>query len=75
VAEKKKLAYKEQRELEAIPDQIDVLEAAQAELTESLTVPNIYQDQPQEARELNDKLQKISTQIDQLMERWAELEG
>ncbi len=74
-APKKKLAYKEQRELEAIPDQIDVLEAEQAELTEALSAPNIYQDQPQEARELNDKLQQASTQIDQLMERWAELEG
>lgn len=74
-APKKKLAYKEQRELEAIPNQIDVLEARQAELTEALSVPNIYQDQPQEARELNDKLQQASTQIDHLMERWAELEG
>jgi ATP-binding cassette subfamily F protein uup len=72
---KKKLAYKEQRELEAIPDQIDELEAEQTELTESLSVPNLYQDQPQQARELNDKLQQISTRIDQLMERWAALEG
>ena len=74
-ATKKKLAYKEQRELEAIPDKIDVLEAEQAKLTEALSAPNLYQDLPQQARELNDKLQQISTQIDQLMERWAQLEA
>ncbi|MCP4007988.1 MAG: ATP-binding cassette domain-containing protein [Proteobacteria bacterium] len=74
-ATKKKLAYKEQRELETIPDQLDALEAKQSELTDALSAPNLYQDHPQKARELNDSLQQVSARIDQLMERWAELEG
>ncbi len=74
-ASKKKLAYKEQRELEAIPEKIDKLETEQNELTEALSATGLYQDHPQKARELNDRLQLISAQIDKLMERWAALEA
>ena len=74
-ASKKKLAYKAQRELEAIPDTIDQLEAEQNELTKALSATGLYQDHPQKAREMNDRLQSISAQIEQLMERWAELEA
>jgi len=72
--EKKKLAYKEQRELEAIPEKIDVLETEQAKLTKALAAPDLYQNKPQQARELNERLHEVSEQIDQLMERWATLE-
>ncbi len=74
-SDKKKLAYKEQRELDAIPEKIDTLENEQSKLTEALSAPDLYQDKPQQARELNDRLHDVSTQIDELMERWAALEG
>ena len=74
-AGKQKLTYKEQRELEAIPEKIDTLETEQSKLTEALSAAGLYQDHPQKARELNDRLQQISTEVDQLMERWADLEA
>ncbi len=74
-AGKQKLAYKEQRELEAIPEKVDTLEIEQSKLTEELSAAGLYQDHPQKARELNDRLQLLGSQIDQLMERWAELEA
>jgi ATP-binding cassette subfamily F protein uup len=70
----KKLGFKDQRELDAIPDQIEALETEQARLTEALSLPDLYQDNPEKARQLNDALHYTSAELDQLMERWAELE-
>ena len=70
-----KLSYQEQRELESLPDEIDVLETQQSTLTEALSAPNLYQDDPDQARKLNDELQQISAALDKLMERWASLEA
>ena len=73
-AARKKLSYHEQRELDALPGQIEDLEARQEELNTTLSAPGLYQDSPQKARELNDRLHKASAELDRLMERWAELE-
>lgn len=70
-----KLNYQEQRELESLPDKIDVLENQQSALTKALSAPNLYQDDPDQARKLNDELQQISAALDKLMERWATLEA
>jgi ATP-binding cassette subfamily F protein uup len=70
-----KLSYQEQRELESLPDKIDVLENQQSALTEALSASNLYQDAPDQARKLNDELQQISAALDKLMERWASLEA
>lgn len=73
--EKKKLNYQAQLELEALPEQIETLETQQTMLTEALSAPDMYQKQPDKARQLNDELQQISQQLDELMERWATLEA
>lgn len=72
---KKKLSYHQQRELEALPDQIEALEAEQTRLTTALSAPDLYQSRQGDAEALNRSLHEISRQLDQLMERWAELEG
>ncbi len=72
---KKKISYREQQELDALPEKIDVLETEQAKLTEALTAPDLYQNQPDKAREISDRLNMISAELDQLMDRWGELEG
>lgn len=72
---KQKLSYKEQQELDAIPGKIDALEAKQAQLNDALSAPDIYQNNPDQAHELSSKLNDISKTLDQLMDRWASLEG
>ncbi|MFV3412530.1 ATP-binding cassette domain-containing protein [Pseudomonas nitroreducens] len=73
-APKKKLSYKLQRELEAIPGQIDALEAEMAALQAETAAPNFYQRPPSEAQAVLDRLGSLQGELDQLIERWAELE-
>ncbi|MBD9512294.1 MULTISPECIES: ATP-binding cassette domain-containing protein [unclassified Pseudomonas] len=73
-APKKKLSYKLQRELEAIPGQIDALEAEMAALQAETAAPNFYQRPPTEAQAVLDRLGSLQGELDQLIERWAELE-
>ena len=73
-AGKRKLSYKEQRELDALPDQIDALETRQAELTAQVSDPGFYQ-QPQDqvAASLNE-LAATERDLDIALERLIELE-
>jgi len=69
-----KLSYRLQRELEALPKQIEELEAAKALLEEQIAAPDFYS-QPYELTEpvlqaLNDK----HWEINRAMERWIELQ-
>ncbi|WP_439888130.1 ATP-binding cassette domain-containing protein [Pseudomonas sp. MBLB4123] len=72
---KKKLSYKLQRELEAIPGQIDGLEAQIAALQEQVGDPAFYQQPAEETAAALARLQALQDELDQLLERWAELEG
>ncbi|HYQ37770.1 MAG TPA: ATP-binding cassette domain-containing protein [Pseudomonas sp.] len=72
---RKKLSYKEQRELDALPGQIEALESEQAALQEEVANPDFYL-QPQEATHAAlARLEFIEHELDRLVERWAELEG
>ncbi|MBB4862491.1 ATP-binding cassette subfamily F protein uup [Pseudomonas nitritireducens] len=73
-APKKKLSYKLQRELEAIPGQIEALEAEMAALQAETAAPTFYQRPPSEAQAVLDRLGSLQGELDQLIERWAELE-
>lgn len=74
-ASKKKLSYKLQRELEAIPGQIDALEAQVANLQQQIGAPSFYQQSAENTAEVLAKLQAVQHELEQLVERWAELEG
>lgn len=74
-ASKKKLSYKLQRELEAIPGQIEVLEGQVASLQEQIGSPSFYQQPAEKTAEVLAKLQAVQHELEQLVERWAELEG
>ena len=72
---KRKLSYKEQRELDALPQQMEELEAKQAALEAEIADPNFY-NQDQEV--LTAKLAELATAteaLDAALERWTELEG
>ena len=73
-AAKKKLSYKLQRELEAIPGQIDALEAELAGVQEEISAPSFYQRPAEETRVVLERLDSLQVELDRLIERWAELE-
>ncbi len=61
----KKLSYKEQRELDALPGEIEALEKEIAEIEASLVAGKIYS---------SDRLAPAQEELEQKVERWAELE-
>ena len=69
-----KLSYKYQRELEALPAQIEAAEAEAARLTAAVQEADFYQ-QPQEAQQAGfAALEAAQQQLDALVERWMQLE-
>lgn len=70
-----KLSWKEQRELEGLPDRIAALEAEQAELTARLEDPALYQQDPELARQAAERLAAIDDELLALLERWEALEA
>jgi ABC transport system ATP-binding/permease protein len=73
-ARKSGLSYKEQKELEALPQQIAALEDEQAEVARQLTDPAVYADHTQAAR-LNSRSAEIEDSLLTLLARWEELEA
>jgi ABC transport system ATP-binding/permease protein len=71
----KKLSYKDQRELEALPGRIEALEAEQAVLTESMGDPSFYQQGSERIAEVQGRLADIEAALAQCYERWEKLEG
>ncbi|HTY03576.1 MAG TPA: ATP-binding cassette domain-containing protein [Rhodocyclaceae bacterium] len=69
-----KLTWKEQRELEGLPDLISALEAEQAELTERLGAPELHIGDAREATRVADRLADIEDELSRLLERWESLE-
>jgi ATP-binding cassette subfamily F protein uup len=70
-----KLSYKEQRELESLPDLIDRLEQEQSQINGRLTDASLYRDQPQEVKKLQARLAEIEEETLAAMTRWEELES
>ncbi|WP_431127129.1 ATP-binding cassette domain-containing protein [Variovorax paradoxus] len=74
-AARKKLSYKEQRELEALPAQIEALEAEQKRITEMLELDGgaIYATDASRAAELSQRHAQIDDELLAAMERQEEL--
>ena len=70
-----KLNWKEQRELESLPERIAALEAEQKLLSQKLEDPALYQAQPQEALCCSTRLEAIDAELLTLLERWEALEA
>ena len=70
-----KLGYSEARELGELPDKIGMLEREQAEITRQLCFPQIYHDQPDEARKLQERSFAIEEELMGCLSRWEELEA
>jgi ATP-binding cassette subfamily F protein uup len=65
-----KLSYKEQRELDALPARIEVLEAEQKALAERLASGELYAKERQLVPALQARHQSIEAELLQALERW-----
>ncbi len=59
----KKLSYKDQRELEALPARIEKLEARQKELSAKLADPSVYQTGGSVAADIGRELQTVEEEL------------
>ncbi len=72
----KKLSYKDQRELDALPARIEALETEQADLHTRTANPNFYQQgSEQEVSATLARLQAIEAELGEAYERWESLEA
>ena len=75
VVEKRKLSYKDARELEQLPARIEKLETTVAELTQRMADPAFYQRDAAAITAHNTELAATQAQLDAAYARWSELEG
>jgi len=73
--QKKKLSYKDQRELDALPKTIEKLEDEQSELTAKLGDPDFYQQQGNAVAETNERIAEIEAELAACYQRWEELDA
>ena len=73
-ATKTKLSYKEQIELEKLPDQIDMLEKEQTTINNELANPDTYKD-AEKVKNLQTRLNEIEALLLDAISRWEALES
>ena len=73
--QKRKLSYKEQRELDELPELIASLEEQQAELESKTGSANFFNGDPTEVGKTLEQLTQVSESLDNALERLIELEG
>ena len=71
----RKLSYKEERELESIPDRIASLEADMESLHGTLADPEFYRTAGAEVAKIKMQLECIENELDEAYRRWEELEA
>jgi len=71
----RKLSFKEERELEALPGQIGSLEEEQARLHARLADPEFYKSAGGDVVTINSRLAELETELAAAYQRWEELEG
>lgn len=69
-----KLTYKDQRELDALPNLISDLLAKELEIQGQLNDPDFYRADPKHFNLLSNELMKIKEKIQKSEERWIDLE-
>jgi len=75
VPKARRLSYKEQRELEAMPATIQRLEAEQLKLTEAVANPNLFKQDPAEGAAALQRLQSLASELEGAYSRWDVLES
>ncbi len=71
----RRLTFKEQRELETLPQRIEALEAELGELHQRLADPAFYRTAPAEIIRVKGRLEALQTEVAEAYRRWEELEA
>jgi ATP-binding cassette subfamily F protein uup len=71
----RRLTYKEQRELDALPQRIETLEASLGELHQLTADPAFYRKPAAEIIQTKSRLESLETEVAEAYRRWEELEG
>ena len=74
-AKAKKLSFKEQRELDELPQQIAALEDEQTALTLQLSDPDFYKKNAAEAKRVMQRIEEIEAALTVALERWEQIES
>jgi ATP-binding cassette subfamily F protein uup len=69
-----KLGYREQRELDELPEQIEQLETELAALTEEVSAQNFYSRPQEDIQAVLQNLDEKQSLLDRAMQRWTELD-
>ncbi len=70
----KKRSYKDQHELDQLPEKIGKLEAAQQSLHDEMSDPSFFKKDQKVIEEKNKQLAEIEEQLSRIYQRWEELE-
>ena len=73
-AGKKKLSYKDARELEALPERIDNLEQQISALQEQVNDSNFFSQDVEVTQKILNQLQELESELEVAFERWQELD-
>ena len=71
----RKMSFKEERELEALPDRIATLEEEQQQLHATLSDPEFYKSAGAGVAEFNSRLEQLEQELSAAYLRWEELES
>ena len=70
-----RLSYKEERELDSLPETIEALEAEKEEVEQSLADPGLYRSDPETVKVLTCRVREIGDALENCYQRWDELEA
>jgi ATP-binding cassette subfamily F protein uup len=71
----RKLSYKEQKELDELPAQLEALEAEQSALQLEINEPSFYQQDKATIEQTLQRLEAVGQQLDDCFQRWEALEA
>jgi ATP-binding cassette subfamily F protein uup len=72
---REKLGYKDQRELDGLPQRIEGLEAELDELQTRLSDPEFYRTQGEQVAQLQQEVARVQTELERAYARWETLES
>ena len=73
-AVKRKLSYKEQRELASLPAHIEALEAEQQRLEQEAASPDFYKEGATHIQAVLARLESVQQELETALARWVALE-
>jgi ATP-binding cassette subfamily F protein uup len=69
----RKLSYKEERELEGLPERIEKLESEQAALHQKMAEPSFYRQPAAEITKISSRLEELQKELETAYARWEKL--